>query len=89
MLCEGNYMNLYDIVYDKPESHVIQKGDQLYYAFYADKWQGPIELRGLSNQKYKVFDYDNQVDMGTITGPVGTINPTFSEHLLIECTPLK
>lgn len=89
MLCKGNYLNLYDIIYDKPESHVIQKGDTLYYAFYADKWQGPVELRGLANQKYKVFDYDNQVELGTVSGPVGTFSPTFSEHLLIECTPLK
>lgn len=89
MLCKGNYMNLYDIIYDKPESHVIQKGDNLYYAFYADEWQGSIELRGLANRKYKVFDYDNQVDLGIVTGPVGTINPTFHEHLLIECTPIK
>ena len=89
MLCEGNYLNLYDVVYDKPESHVIQKGDKLYYAFYAGQWQGPIELRGLGQQNYKVYDYDNQVDLGTVTGPVATFSPTFKEHLLIECTPVK
>lgn len=89
MLSKGNYLNLYDIIYDKPEAHVIQKGDNFYYAFYADKWQGPIQLRGLANQKYTVYDYVNQVDMGTVTGPVGTISPIFSEHLLIECTPVK
>ncbi|MBK6281524.1 MAG: alpha-galactosidase [Draconibacterium sp.] len=89
MLCEGNYLNLYDVVFDKPESHVIQKSDTFYYAFYADKWQGQIELRGLDNLKYKVYDYDNQVDLGIVTGPVATISPTFKEHLLIECTPVK
>lgn len=89
MLSKGNYLNLYDIVYDKPESHVIQKEKNFYYAFYADEWQGPVELRGLENKEYKVYDYVNGVDMGTVTGPVGKINPTFKEHLLIECIPVN
>ncbi|MCF6332772.1 MAG: alpha-galactosidase [Draconibacterium sp.] len=89
MLSKGNYLNLYDIVYDKPESHVIQKGQNYYYAFYADHWQGPIELRGLENRKYKVYDYVNNVDMGTVTGSIGTIKPTFNHYLLVECIPVK
>jgi alpha-galactosidase len=89
MLSKGNYLNLYDIIYDKPESHVIQKNGSYYYAFYADEWQGPIELRGLENKEYKVYDYVNEVDMGTVTGPVGKISPTFKEHLLIECIPVN
>lgn len=88
-LSKGNYLNLYDIVYDKPESHIIQKGENFYYSFYAKEWQGAIELRGLEAKKYKVYDYVNQIELGTVTGPVGNINPTFKEHLLIECTPVK
>ncbi len=38
MLSKGTYLNLYDIVYDKPESHVIRKDSTYYYAFYADNW---------------------------------------------------
>ncbi len=89
MLSKGSYLNLYDIVYDKPESHVIKKGENYYYAFYAPKWEGKIELRGLKKGKYKVFDYENKVDLGTVTGPVGNISPSFNEHLLIECTPVE
>lgn len=89
MLSKGNYLNLYDIIYDKPESHVIQKGNNFYYAFYAKDWQGDIELRGLESKKYKVYDYVNQVELGTVTGPLGKISPVFSEHLLIECTPVE
>jgi alpha-galactosidase len=88
-LSKGNYLNLYDVVYDKPETHVISRNGSFYYAFYADKWQGPISLRGLGNQKYKVWDYVNQVDLGTVTGPVGNIVAKFSDHLLIECTPME
>lgn len=88
MLSKGNYLNLYDVIYDTPESHVIQKGDRFYYAFYAKEWNGPIELRGLENKKYQIFDYVNQHDLGTVKGPVGTISPAFEEHLLIECKPV-
>lgn len=75
-LSKGAYLNLYDIIYDSPESHVIKKGDSLYYAFYAKNWQGLIELRGLQEKKYKVFDYVNQKNVGTVTGPIGHINVT-------------
>ena len=89
MLSKGNYLNLYDIVYDKPESHVINKGDNYYYAFYAKEWQGDIKLRGLEEKEYRVYDYVNEVELGTVKGPVATITPAFKEHLLIECVPVK
>jgi alpha-galactosidase len=89
MLSKGNYLNLYDVIYDKPESHVIQKNENYYYAFYADEWQGPIELRGLEDKTYKVYDYVNEKDMGTVSGPVGKIDTEFRNHLLIEVTPTE
>ena len=89
MLSKGIYLNLYDIIYDKPESHVINKEGNFYYAFYATVWNGKIELRGLEDKIYKVYDYENQVDLGTVKGPVGIISPIFKAHLLLECIPLK
>ena len=89
MLSKGYYLNLYDIIFDKPESHVIRKEKNFYYAFYADEWHGEIELRGLENKKYTVYDYVNGLSLGTVTGPVGKIAPTFKEHLLIECLPVE
>ncbi len=87
MLSKGTYLNLYDVIYDKPESHVIRKDSAYYYAFYADNWKGKIELRGLGNKTYTVHDYENDKDLGTVTGPVGIISPDFKKHLLIECVP--
>ena len=89
MLSRGSYLNLYDIIYDVPESHVIQKGDTLYYAFYGDHWEGELELRGLNRQDYRVYDYVNQLELGTVSGPVGILNASFEKHLLIECVPLN
>ena len=52
-LPEGGYRGeLYDIAFDRPEAHVVEKDGQLYYAFYADRWDGPIELRGLGRGRY-------------------------------------
>jgi alpha-galactosidase len=89
MLSKEEYLNLYDIAYDKPETHVIQKGDTLYYAFYADSWNGSIELRGLKNIEYRIYDYVNQKDMGTISGSSPAFSPQFENSLLIACYPIN
>jgi len=89
MLSKGQYLNLYDVVYDIPESHAISKGDTLYYAFYAGEWSGEIELRGLKKRKYKVLDYENNIDLGTVKGPLSVITPSFNTHLLLECIPIE
>ena len=48
MLSRGQYVGgLYDIGFDKPETHVIRKGNTLYYAFFAPHFAGPVTLRGL------------------------------------------
>lgn len=88
MLSKGSYLNLYDIIYDLPEAHVIQKADTLYYAFYADHWEGELELRGLNRLDYRVYDYVNQKKLDPVKGPVGILNASFDGHLLIECVPL-
>lgn len=86
MLSKGKYLNLYDIGFDKPETHVIQKGDTLYYSFYADEWNGePIELRGLENKTYTICEYtsDDRKTYG-IDGAKPVIKPEFKNHFLIE-----
>lgn len=86
-LSEGEYLNLYDIAYDVPEGHVIHKGDLLYYAFYTPKigesFEGPIELRGLEERTYRLSDYVTEDDLGTIQGPLVTLQVAFRGSLLI------
>ena len=56
-MSEGEYMNLYDIAFDKPETHLIKKGKDYYYSFFADTmFEGKVELRGLGKGNYKVYD---------------------------------
>ena len=57
MLSRGEYLgDLYDIGFDRPESHAIRKDGQMYYAFYARHWNGTVELRGLESRDDGVVD---------------------------------
>jgi alpha-galactosidase len=88
MLSRGEYLGtLYDIGFDKPETHAIRSKGNLYYAFYADKWNGKVQLRGLSKRTYRITDYVNGKDLGTVQGPEATLDVGFEKHLLIEAKP--
>ena len=80
---------LYDIGYDKPETHAIQKRDAMFFAFYAAKWDGEIELRGLKNKTYKVFDYVNDKFISNVDGNNPKIKVKFDKYLLIKAIPDK
>ncbi|MGH9694265.1 MAG: glycoside hydrolase family 36 protein, partial [Bryobacteraceae bacterium] len=88
MLSRGEYLgSLYDIGFDKPETHAIRKGRSMYYAFYAPQWNGKIILRGLEARRYRVTDYVDGKDLGTVRGPAATLDIDFEKHLLIEAKP--
>jgi alpha-galactosidase len=88
MLSRGEYRgDLYDIGFDLPEAHAIQKGNEMYYAFYSPHWTGTIELRGLEDRDYQVVDYETGKDLGRVRGPKATIPARFNQHLLIEARP--
>ena len=78
---------LYDIGFDKPETHAIRKDESMYYAFYAPHWDGKIALRGLSARPYRVTDYVNGKDLGTVRGPAATLNVQFDKNLLLQVKP--
>jgi alpha-galactosidase len=88
MLSRGEYLgDLYDIGFDRPEAHVIRKGQGIYYAFFARHWSGPIQLRGLQDRTYHLVDYVNNKDLGSVHGPQATISAAFNQHLLLEARP--
>jgi alpha-galactosidase len=88
MLPRGIYRGeLYDIGFDKPETHVIEKSGRLYYAFYADTWQGDIVLRGLGSGSYRVRDYYNDRDLGATSSGSNRLKVKFKQFLLLEATP--
>lgn len=88
-LSNGTYRGeLYDIGFDKPESHVIEKNNTMYYAFYADDWNGEITLRGLADKSYHLVDYVNNRDLGIVKGPNALFKTTFKGSLLLKAEPV-
>ncbi|MBO4475598.1 MAG: alpha-galactosidase [Bacteroidales bacterium] len=86
MLSRGEYLNLYDLGFDKPEAHVIRKDGAMYYAFYAPAWNGePIVLRGLEDKTYTVTEYAaDEPRSYEVQGPDPVIRPVFEGSYLIE-----
>jgi alpha-galactosidase len=92
MLSRGRYRGeLYDIGFDKPETHVVEKSDRTYYSFYAPQWNGMVELRGLAPGRYQVRDYFNGRELGTVAlsgpGSRAALHVAFERFLLIEAIP--
>jgi len=73
----------------------------MFYAFYApakasslenkkvvaEHWSGELELRGLDSKSYKVVDYVNNKDYGTVHGPDARLRAEFTGSLLLQVTP--
>ena len=90
MLPKGEYLGeLYDIGFDRPETHAIRKDGSIFYAFYADVHSGEIELRGLEAGEYRLVDYVANKDMGVVDGPTASIHADFERYLLIEAKPVQ
>jgi len=89
MLSKGQYLGqLYDIGFDAPETHVIRKGQTVYYAFFAKQWSGTVELRGLEDRNYSVVDYVTGKTFGTVSGHSAHLPVQFDGHLLLEVRPI-
>jgi alpha-galactosidase len=90
-LAEGQFRNLYTYGFDWPEAYAVARAGRMYYAFFAGAsrgdWEGTLELRGLGAGRYRVRDYEHERDLGVVTGPVGQLETTFVEHLLVEAIP--
>jgi alpha-galactosidase len=88
MLPTGIYRGtLYDIGHDKPETHVVEKSGRLYYAFYARRWSGPVQLRGLAEGSYAVRDYFGGRDLGLVTRRNDVLHLAFERFLVLEAVP--
>jgi len=85
-LSNGEYLNLYDIAFDKPEAHVVKKDNIMYYAFYAPEWDGEVEFRGLDDREYIIYDYSNDKEIGKVNGN-SKLKVHFDNHLLVKAIP--
>jgi alpha-galactosidase len=60
----------------------------LYYGFYADRWNGAVELRGLQSRQYAVSDYWTGKSLGSVSLAANRLPVSFLKFLLLEATPL-
>jgi alpha-galactosidase len=89
LLPQGTYLGeLYDIGFDKPETHVVEKSGHLYYAFYSKNFAGPVELRGLAARRYRVRDYFNDRAVGEVSRSRNQVGVAFDGFLLLEAIPV-
>jgi alpha-galactosidase len=90
MLSKGEFRDLYVYGYDVPEAYAIEKDGKMYYAFFTKEngeFSGEVELRGLKPGTYRVTDYAEGKDFGTVQGEAGkapTLKTEFKGHLLLE-----
>ena len=87
-LARGEYINLYTWGFDYPEGHVIRQNGALYYAFYADSFDGTIELRGLEpGMTYTAVEYTaDEPRSFKVKGDDPYITAQFKRDYLIKLT---
>jgi alpha-galactosidase len=84
----GTYRGeLYDIGFDKPETHVIETAGRFYYAFYGRNFSGSVPLRGLKAGRYHVRDYYNDRKLGEVSGQNNQLQVAFDDFLVLEAVP--
>jgi alpha-galactosidase len=88
LLPKGIYRgDLYDIGFDRPEAHVVERSGRFYYAFYARNFQGSVPIRGLPKGRYRLRDYFNDRDLGELIAPDGRLSVAFDHFLVLEAHP--
>ena len=88
-LSQGDYQGgLYDLAFDRPETHVISKDGAMHYAFYAPRFDGEIELRGLGEGAHRVVDALNGRAVATVTAAANRVRVAFVGHLMLRTLPI-
>ncbi len=89
-LPHGNYRGeLYDIGFDRPETHMIERSGSFFYAFYAQAFNGTVSLRGLQSGDYRIRDCFNGRDLGRVRAVDGrgSLPVSFDHFLLLQAMP--
>lgn len=84
-MSRGKYLNLYDIAFDKPETHLIKKDNNYYYSFFSDKpFIGMVELRGLEKGNYNVYNLYTGKLIAILNSNNPNLKVTFKHYLLLK-----
>jgi len=84
-MSECDYLNLYDIVFDLPETHVIRKRDTYYYSFFSgEHFHGTVELRGLPKGRYRASDLLTGNGLADVRSDSPFLNLDFERNAIIK-----
>ena len=82
---EGEYLNLYDIAFDKPETHLIKRGKTFYYSFFTNgRFDGSVELRGLEKGEYEASDIYSCKVLSTFTSDAPVVHIHFDRYMIVK-----
>lgn len=93
MLSRGEFRDLYVYGYDIPEAYAIEKDGKMYCAFFTAEnvpFKGEVELRGLRPGTFRMLDYVDNKEVGTVVAEPGKspkLKTEFRDHLLLEAMP--
>jgi alpha-galactosidase len=60
------------------------------FKYPTENYLGKVSLRGLDkNKEYRVFDYDNNKELGIVKGSKPYLNLSFNDYLLLELSPIE
>jgi alpha-galactosidase len=84
-LSEGDYLNLYDIGFDRPETHVIRRGQTYYYSFFSGKhFHAIVELRGLPKGRFRGTDLVTGNDVSFVHPESPFVNLDFDRSAILK-----
>jgi alpha-galactosidase len=86
---EGEYRNLYDIAFDRPETHLLARGDTLYYGFFpaGGENSSSVELRGLGKRTYDLTAFPTGEHLATVRGPRARFSLPSGEPSFVKAVP--
>ena len=80
---KGEYLNLYDIEFDKPETHVTKRNG-IYYYFIVGPFDGELKLRGLEAKKYNISNLYSKEFIKKVDGPIATIKLKSNSNIYLK-----
>ena len=85
MLPKGRYRGeLYDIGFDRPETHVVEKDGRMHYAFYAPSWKGTWSCAVWATRAIASRTTSTAPTSASSRGRLRACRSQFAKYLLIE-----
>ena len=80
---------LYNLGFETPETYVLKgKDGNLYYSFFADGFDGEVQLRGLPAGTYRASDLLTGEELGEVSRKATSVHLSFKDSKLVKLKKL-